>query len=104
MCDAMHFDRLHPGQPPQTGEETGPLLTTMLRQSGYVFDDVAWVACVAASDGYVAVVTPAERLADKFLQIAVSETADGVPTTSTPRLVVGGDVTVGAMSRGSPIW
>ncbi|XBB65211.1 hypothetical protein ABFU82_13910 [Nocardioides sp. WV_118_6] len=88
------------GSTPQTRVETGPLLDTVLRRAGYVPDQVAWVAGVAAGDGYVAVVTPGERAAGKFLQVALSETNAGQPTTSTPRLVVAGDVRGGRYVSG----
>lgn len=77
------------GTASQTHTEVGPTLQTVLRAAHVRSDLNTWVAGVG-SDGYVAVVTPAEAwIGGRPLLVSLNE--DGV-ALSQPRLVVDGDV------------
>lgn len=82
----------------QQHTEIGPTLRAVLRAAHIHAALNTWVAAVG-SDGYVAVVTPAQAPIDgRSLLVSLNE--DGHPL-SQPRLVVDGDVKAAAMSRAS---
>jgi hypothetical protein len=69
--------------------ETGPNLAAVLAAAHVRVERDTWVAAVG-SDGYVAVVTPAEAVVGgRTLLLSTSE--DGA-SLAQPRLVTGGDV------------
>jgi len=77
------------GGGPQQHVETGPNLATVLASARVRVHPDTWVAAVG-SDGYVAVVTPAEAVVGgRTLLLSVAE--DGT-ALAQPRLVTGGDV------------
>jgi hypothetical protein len=77
------------GTASQTHTEVGPTLQAVLRAAHVRADLNTWVAAVG-SDGYVAVVTPAEAwIGQRPLLVSLNE--DGQPL-SQPRLIVDGDV------------
>ena len=86
------------GTSPQQHTEIGPSLATVLRAARVPVDGNTWVAAVG-SDGYVAVVTPAEEsVGGRPLQMSLNE--DGV-ALDQPRLVVDGDVKGGRYVSGT---
>ncbi len=86
------------GTTPQQHTEIGPSLATVLRAARVRVDGNTWVAAVG-SDGYVAVVTPAEAfVGGRPLQMSLNE--DGV-ALDQPRLVVDGDVKGGRYVSGT---
>jgi hypothetical protein len=85
------------GTAPQTHTETGPTLQTVLRAAHLWSDLDTWVAAVG-SDGYVAVVTPAEAwVGGRPLLVSLSEDGQAL---AQPRLVVDGDVKGGRYVSG----
>jgi len=98
----------------QQRTEVGPTLEQVLRAAHVWFDLNTWVVAVG-SDGYVAVVTPAEAfVGGRPLQVSLNE--DGQPLAQ-PRLVVDGDVKGGryvsdvvdlvierVLAAGAPWW
>ncbi len=86
------------GTTPQQHTEIGPSLATVLRAARVHVDANTWVAAVG-SDGYVALVTPAEAaVGGRPLQLSLNE--DGV-ALEQPRLVVDGDVKGGRYVSGT---
>jgi hypothetical protein len=86
------------GTTPQTHSERGPTLAAVLFAARIPTNLDSWVAA-AASDGYVATVTPGEAVfGGRPLLISLVE--DGVPQTQ-PRLVVDGDVKGGRYVSGT---
>jgi hypothetical protein len=85
------------GTASQQHTEIGPTLRTVLRAAHIHSSLNTWVAGVG-SDGYVAVVTPAEaRIGGRPLLVSLNE--DGQPL-SQPRLVVDGDIKGGRYVSG----
>jgi hypothetical protein len=86
------------GTTPQTHTERGPTLAAVLLAARITTSEDTWVAA-AASDGYVATVTPGEAVfGGRPLLISLVE--DGIPQTQ-PRLVVDGDVKGGRYVSGT---
>jgi len=81
----------------QTHTETGPTLATVLTAAHVRTGPTTWVAAVG-SDGYVAVVTPAEA-GPGGRPLLLSLVEDGAALVS-PRLVVDGDVKGGRYVSG----
>ncbi|MBV8991541.1 MAG: hypothetical protein JO372_23515 [Solirubrobacterales bacterium] len=85
------------GTSSQQHTEIGPTLDTVLRAARIHVDFNTWVAAVG-SDGYVAIVTPAEAwVGERPLLISLNE--DG-QTLTQPRLVVDGDIKGGRYVSG----
>lgn len=81
----------------QTHTETGPWLATVLAAAHVRTGPGTWVAAVG-SDGYVAVVTPAEAR-DDGRPLLISLTEDGT-ALAAPRLIADGDVKGGRYVSG----
>jgi hypothetical protein len=85
------------GTASQQHTEIGPTLRAVLRAAHIRSDLNTWVAAVG-SDGYVAIVTPAEaRIGNRPLLVSLNE--DGQPLAQ-PRLIVDGDVKGGRYVSG----